>query len=108
MIDNKGDIKDVSWTNFFSLIVEVQTMSLFSKWIELIITQDSGYFAKVTTLLKDNGIEYRDEIQNIGHANRRHGQFGALGENSGSSSLYQIYVKKTDYASAKTLLTQGK
>lgn len=83
-------------------------MTLFSKWIELIITQDSGYFAKVTALLKDNGIEYRDEIQNIGHDNRRHGQFGALGENSGSSSLYQIYVKKTDYASAKTLLTQGK
>ena len=55
---------------YFWPIAEVQTMTLFSKWIELIITQDSGYFAKVTALLKDNGIEYRDEIQNIGHANR--------------------------------------
>lgn len=81
-------------------------MSLFTKWVELIITQDSGYFAKVSTLLTDNGIAYRDKIQNIGHGNRRHGQLGSLGENPGCSNLYQIFVKKDDIEQAKKFIAQ--
>ena len=81
-------------------------MGLFTKWVELIITQDSGYFAKVSTLLTDNGIAYRDKIQNIGHGNRRHGQLGSLGENPGCSNLYQIFVKKDELEIAKKLIMQ--
>lgn len=81
-------------------------MALFSQWVELIITQDSGYFARVSTLLTDNGIVYRDKIQNIGHGNRRHGQLGSLGENPSCSNLYQIFVKKTDIERAKVLITK--
>lgn len=81
-------------------------MSLFTKWVELIITQDSGCFAKVSTLLTDNGIAYKDKIQNIGHGNRRHGQLGSLGENPGCSNLYQIFVKKDDIEQAKKFIAQ--
>lgn len=81
-------------------------MALFTKWVELIITQDSGYFAKVSTLLTDNGIAYKDKIQNIGHGNRRHGQLGSLGENPGCSNLYQIFVKKDDIEQAKKFIAQ--
>lgn len=81
-------------------------MALFTKWVELIITQDSGYFARVSALLTDNGIAYRDKIQNIGHGNRRHGQLGSLGENTSCSNLYQIFVKKADLEQAKKLIAQ--
>ena len=81
-------------------------MALFSKWVELIITQDSRYFANVSTLLTDNGIAYREKIQNIGHGNRRHGQLGSLGENPGCSNLYQIFVKKDDIEQAKKYIAQ--
>lgn len=82
-------------------------MALFTKWVELIITQDSGYFAKVSTLLTDNGIAYRDKIQNIGHGNRRHGQLGSLGENPSCSNLYQIFVKKIDLEKCKLLIAHN-
>ena len=82
-------------------------MALFTKWVELIITQDSGYFAKVSTLLTDNGIAYRDKIQNIGHGNRRHGQLGSLGENPSCSNLYQIFVKKDDLEKCKLLIAHN-
>ena len=81
-------------------------MALFTKWVELIITQDSRYFANVSTLLTDNGIAYRDKIQNIGHGNRRHGQLGSLGENPSCSNLYQIFVKKDDIEQAKKFIAQ--
>ena len=81
-------------------------MFLFSKWVELIITQDSVYFAKASTLLTDKGIAYRDKIQYIGHGNRRNGQLGSLGENPRCSNLYQIFVKKDDLEKAKTILAQ--
>lgn len=81
-------------------------MALFTKWVELIITQDSGYFAKVSTMLTDNGVAYRDKIQNIGHGSRRHGQLGSLGENPSCSNLYQIFVKKDDIEQAKKFIAQ--
>ncbi len=81
-------------------------MAFFTKWVELIVTQDSGYFAKVSTLLSDNGIAYRDKIQNIGHENRRYGQLGSLGENSSCSNLYQIFVKKDELEQAKKIVMQ--
>ena len=83
-------------------------MALFTKWVELIITQDSGYFAKVSTLLTGKGIAYRDKIQNIGHGNRRHGQLGSLGEKPSCSNLYQIFVKKDDLEKCKLLITHNK
>ena len=83
-------------------------MALFTKLVELIITQDSGYFAKVSTLLTDKGIAYRDKIQNIGHGNRRHGQLGSLGENPSCSNLYQIFVKKDDLEKCKLLIAHNK
>lgn len=82
-------------------------MALFAKWVELIITQDSGYFAKVSTLLTDNGIAYRDKIQNISHGNRQHGQLGSLGEKPSCSNLYQIFVKKDDLEKCKLLITHN-
>lgn len=81
-------------------------MALFTKWVELIITQDSRYFANVSTLLTDNGIAYRDKIQNIGHGNRRHGQLGSLGEKNSCSNLYQIFVKKDELEQAKKIVMQ--
>lgn len=81
-------------------------MTLFSRWVELIITQDSLRFAAVTELLKANGIAYKEEIQNIGHGNRQHGQLGALGENSNYTNLYQLFVKRCDLERAKALLAQ--
>lgn len=81
-------------------------MALFNKWVELIITQDSGHFAKVSALLTDNGIVYRDKIQNIGHGSRRHGQLGSLGENPSCSNLYQIFVKKDEVEQAQKLVMQ--
>ena len=79
-------------------------MALLSKWIELIITQDTGHFVKVTALLNANGIAYREKTQNIGHKNRRYGPIGALGENASCATLYQVYVKKDDLAHAKKLV----
>ena len=83
-------------------------MFLFSKWVELIITRDSGCFANVSALLKNAGIAYKDKIQNMGHGNRRHGEIGAIGENANDANLYQIFVKKADLENAKALMVQGK
>lgn len=81
-------------------------MALFTKWREFLITQDSGHFTKVSALLTDNGIAYRDKIQHIGHGNRRYGQLGSLGENPSCSNLYQIFVKKNELEQAKKLIMQ--
>ncbi len=81
-------------------------MTLFTQWVELIITQDSGYFVKVSTALRSAGIAYKEKIQNIGHGNRQHGQIGAIGENTNYSNMYQIFVKKADIEYAKVLITK--
>ena len=81
-------------------------MAFFTKWVELVITQDPGHFAKVSALLADNCVAYKEKIQNIGHGNRRHGQLGSLGENSRYSNLYQIFVKKDDLEQAQKLVVQ--
>ena len=81
-------------------------MTLFSQWIELIITQDSGYFVNVCTSLRNAGIAYKEKSQGIGHGNRRHGQIGSLGENTNYSNMYQVFVKKADLGYAKALITQ--
>ena len=83
-------------------------MLLFSKWVELVITQDSGFFANVSALLRKAGIEYKDKIQNVGHGNRRHGEISAIGENISYSNLYQIFVKQADFENAKALMAQEK
>lgn len=83
-------------------------MFLFSKWVELIITQDSGCFANVSALLNNAGIAYKGKIQNMGHGNRRHGEMGAIGENTNYANLYQIFVKKADFEDAKALMVQEK
>lgn len=80
---------------------------LFAQWVELVITQDSEEFVKVSMLLKNAGIAYRERIQHIGHGDRRNGQIGSLGENASCSNLYQIYVKKADAAQAKAVILQN-
>lgn len=82
-------------------------MCLFTKWVELIITQDSERFIKVRMLLQNAGIVYRENLQNIGHGNRRNGHIGALGENPSYANLYQIYVKKTDAQQAKAVISRN-
>ena len=83
-------------------------MFLLSKWVELIITQDSECYANVCTSLRKAGIEYKDKIQNVGHGNRRYGEIGAIGEKASYSNLYQIFVKKADLETAKALIFQEK
>ena len=79
-------------------------MSLFVKWKELLITQDSTRFVKACTLLQNAGVEYKERIQNMGHGNRRYGQIGSLGERAGCSNIYQIFVKATDLEHAKNFI----
>ena len=81
-------------------------MTLFAHLVELMFTQDSGYFAKVSNVLRGAGIAYKVKIQNIGHSNRRGGLIGAIGENTNYSNMYQIFVKKTDVEYAKALITK--
>lgn len=80
-------------------------MSLFVKWKELLVTQDSTRFVSVCTLLQNAGIEYKEKTQNIGHGNRRHGQIGSIGENSAYANLFQVFVKVADLEHAKRVIT---
>lgn len=80
-------------------------MSLFVKWKELLVTQDSTRFVTVCTLLQNAGIEYKEKTQNIGHGNRRHGQIGSIGENSAYANLFQVFVKVADLELAKRVIT---
>jgi len=79
-------------------------MCLFTKWVELVITQDIEKFTKLRTALDNAGIEYKENIQNMGHSTRRSGQIGSLGENSSYTILYQLFVKKTDVERAKAVV----
>ena len=79
-------------------------MCFFKKWIEILITQDIEKFVKARSALDNAGIDYKENIQNMGHSTRRSGQIGSLGENSCCSNLYQIYVKKADVEGAKAVI----
>ena len=79
-------------------------MCIFSKWSEVLITQDIEKFVKARSALDTAGIDYKDKLQNLGHATRRSGQIGSLGENSSCSSLCQLFVKKTDVERAMTAI----
>lgn len=82
-------------------------MGLFTRWVELMITQDNQKFVNTCTALDNAGIPYRDKMQYIGHGTRRNGQIGALGENPKHANLYQIFVKKGDAERAKWVIAQG-
>ena len=82
-------------------------MSLFVRWVELLITQDNQKFVNTCTALDNAGIPYRDKMQYIGHGTRRNGRIGALGENPKHANLYQIFVKKGDAERAKWVVSQG-
>lgn len=71
-------------------------MGLFTRWAELLITQDSVQFAEVCTKLTNSGIAFREKVQHLGHSTRRSGLMGSVGENARYANMYQIYVKKAD------------
>ena len=79
-------------------------MSLFARWVELLVTQDSVQYAEACTKLMDAGVAYKERIQHIGHGNRRFGLIGSFGENARYSNMYQIYVKKKDLEQAQTAI----
>ena len=78
-------------------------MSIFVRWAELIITQDSVQFAEVCTKLLNAGIPYKERVQHMGHSNRRTGLIGSLGENAMYSTMYYLYVKKADLEKAQVI-----
>ena len=80
-------------------------MGLFTRWVELFITQENEKFVNVSMLLENAGIEYKEKIQNIGHSNRRSGYLGSLGENPRYANMYQVFVKKTDVEKAKAVIS---
>lgn len=82
-------------------------MCLFVQWKELLITQQIEKYVKTTMLLKNAGIAYREQIQNIGHGSRRSGQIGSLGEKTSYSIMYQIYVKKADLEQANAIISRN-
>lgn len=79
-------------------------MGLFTRWVELMITQDNQKFLNMCMALENAGIPYKDKMQYIGHGTRRNGQIGALGENPKCANLYQIFVKKADMEKAKVAI----
>ena len=81
-------------------------MGLFTKWEELLITQETAKYLQVIEALKTEGISYKDKSQNIGHDNRRFGGIGGLGESAACGNLYQIFVAKQDLERAKMLLSK--
>lgn len=81
-------------------------MSLFVKWKELLVTQDSTRFVTVCTLLQNAGIEYKEKTQNIGHGNRRHGQIGSIGESSAYANLFQVFVKAADIERSEAIISK--
>lgn len=78
-------------------------MSLFTRWVELLITQDSVQFAEVCAKLLNSGIAYKERVQHLGHSNRRSGQIASVGENARYANMYQIYVKKKDLEHAQAV-----
>lgn len=77
-------------------------MGLFTRWVELWITQDSVQFAEVCAKLAHSGIAFREKIQHLGHSTRRSGLIGSIGENARYANMYQIYVKKADLERAQS------
>ena len=79
-------------------------MCFITKWTEILITQDMEKFLKTRTALDSARIEYKENIQNMGHGTRRSGQIGSLGENSSRANLYQILVRRADIERAKAAI----
>lgn len=76
------------------------------RWREAVVTGDETRYIQCATALREAGIPYRGKTQGMGHANRRSGDLGALGENPAHSYLYQLFVKKADLERAKHICSR--
>ena len=74
-----------------------------NRWKELLVISDRERLFEITTILKNNGIDYRTETQDLGHGNRRDGLITSIGENQQFLYIYQVFVHRADYDSAKKL-----
>ena len=72
-------------------------------WRELSVTQDPVLLAKLIAALEDAGLPHRLRTQALGHADRRSGLLGAVGEDPRYAVLSQLYVKKGDFDRASRL-----
>ena len=74
-----------------------------NRWKELLIISDRERLFEITTILKNNDIAYRTKTQDLGHGNRRGGLINSIGENQQFLYIYQVFVHRSDYDSAKKL-----
>ncbi len=80
-------------------------MSLFDRfrWHEVLVTDDETRYTQCAAALRGADIPCRAKTQALGHATRRSGTLGALGEDPAHSTLYQLFVKAPDLERAKRL-----
>lgn len=78
-------------------------MITFWKQKEVFIGTSMQNFSKACSILKSNNIKYKIKINNTNSGIIR-GNFGSLGENLNYSRTYYIYVNKSDYDYACSLL----
>lgn len=76
------------------------------RWREAVVTGDETRYLQCATALREAGILYRVKTQGVGHANRRSGDLGALGESQAHSYLYQIFVKKAELERSKHICSR--
>lgn len=70
---------------------------------EVFIGTSMQNFCKACSILKSNNIKYKIKINNTNSGIIR-GNFGSLGENLNYPRTYYIYVNKSDYDYACSLL----
>lgn len=73
---------------------------LFGMNCELLATHDLSILSNHLTALNKAGIKYNVKSVTLGHATRRDGLIGAIGESPLYSSLYYVYVSKCDLSDA--------
>lgn len=71
------------------------------RWQEVLVTSDETRYIQCAAALREAGVPCRGKTQGMGHADRRGGDLGALGEDRAHSYLYQIFVRKADLARSK-------
>ena len=69
---------------------------LFGMNCELLVTHDLSFLLNRLTALNKAGIKYNVKSVTLGHATRKDGLIGAIGESQLYSSLYYVYVSKRD------------
>ena len=74
---------------------------------ELLITLDIARQGEVRDILSANGIKYKVKVTNLQSASvfgSSRGRFGSFGINQDYSYEYKIFVHKSDYEKAATMI----